>query len=77
MAYDRDRRVEWQMADYGMYLDCPYHEEFLEEMKATVPSGERRWDGDRRQWWISDCYLDEVDSLIFIHFEKHAYGRED
>jgi len=68
---------EWQSGEYGMYLECPYNPDFIEELKRSVPDGERKWDSDRKQWWISDAYLDEVDSLLFHHFEHTGYGRED
>ena len=70
-------RVEWQSAENGMYLECPYNADFLEEMKRVVPREERRWDGKRKQWWISDLYLDEVDNLLFHYFEKSGNGRDD
>jgi len=70
------QQPEWQSAKEGMYLDCPYNQDFLDEMKEVVPREERRWDNQRKQWWISDAYLDEVDNLLFSHFEKTGYGRE-
>jgi hypothetical protein len=75
-----NQRPEWHSAKYGMKLELPYHEknkEFLEEMKRIVPREEREWDGLKKQWWVSDAYLDEVDNLIFYHFEVNAIGRDD
>ncbi len=60
-----------------MYLSCPYNADFIAEMKAVVPGESRKWDEGRRQWWISDAWLDEVDDLLFGHFEADGYGRED
>jgi len=71
-----NRRPEWQMAKHGMYLDCPYNAEFIEEMKLVVPGNERLWNKDKKMWWISDIYLDEVDNLLFSHFEMVGSGRE-
>jgi len=65
------------MAEQGMYLDCPYNADFLDEMKQVVPREERRWDNNKKMWWISDLYLDEVDNLLFSHFEQTGYGRDD
>lgn len=70
------RQPEWQSAEYGMFLDCPYNEDFIDEMKQVVPREERRWDKHKRMWWISDLYLDEVDNLLFSHFEVTGYGRD-
>ena len=70
-------RPEWQSGKYGMYLESPYNPDFIEELKQTVPSDERKWNSVRKQWWISDAYLDEVDALLFQHFEESGYGRDD
>jgi hypothetical protein len=69
-------RPEWQGAKYGMYLECPYDADFIEELKSTVPPDERKWDSVRKQWWISDAWLDEVDALLREHFEVSGYGRD-
>lgn len=60
-----------------MYLECPYNEDFIEDLKKGIPTDERKWNSVRKQWWISDAYLDEVDVLLFRHFEKSGYGRND
>lgn len=39
-------------------------------MKAVVPPDERRWDDDKKAWWISDAYTDDVDILLFQYFDK-------
>ena len=69
-------RVDWQMAKHGMYLDCPWNEDFLTEMKRVVPPDEREWDNQRKRWWISDAWIDEVDNLIFTYFETSSTGRD-
>ena len=76
MGFRRDDQVKWHPGKCGMYLESPHGTEFLVELKADVPSGERRWNGDTRRWWISDCYLDEVDALLFKHFEQRGAGRD-
>lgn len=68
------------MAKWGMLLDLPFNEknkEFLEDMKKAVPSDERKWEKDKKMWWISDAYLDEVDQLLFHYFETEGFGRDD
>ncbi len=75
-----NHRPEWQTAKWGMFLELPYHEsnkDFLVDMKSAVPEDERRWDKDKKQWWISDAYLDEVDQLLFHYFEVEGFGRDD
>ena len=76
MGFQRDSQVKWHPAKHGMSLESPHSDEFREELKAVVPGDERRWHGDTRRWWISDCYLDEVDALLFKHFEQRGAGRD-
>jgi len=59
-----------------MFLESPYKKEFVEDLKVHVPREERKWDKLKEMWWISDLYLDEVDNLIFDHFERYGTGRE-
>ena len=70
-------RPEWQSGEYGMHLESPYNPDFIEALKRDVPADERKWDSVRKQWWISDAYLDEVDALLFDYFEESGYGRDD
>lgn len=75
-----NHRPEWKLSKYGMFLDLPYHEknkEFLADMKRDVPAEERKWNNDKKMWWISDAYLDEVDQLLFHYFEAEGFGRDD
>lgn len=72
----RQNQPEWQSAEYGMYLESPYNTDFIEALKAAMPQDERRWDSVRKQWWISDAYLDEVDGLLFEYFGKYGRGRD-
>lgn len=74
-----NQRPEWEKAKWGMLLNLPFHEknrEFLVDMKKIVPEDERRWDREKKNWWISDAYLDEVDQLLFHYFETQGHGRD-
>ncbi len=75
MGFRKSVRVEWQPGKHGMFLESPYNKDFVDDMKRAVPQDSRKWDGVRKQWWVSDLYLDEVDNLIFHYFEKSATGR--
>jgi len=59
-----------------MFLESPYNKQFVEDLKVQVPREERKWDKLKEMWWISDLYLDEVENLIFDHFERYGTGRE-
>jgi len=68
--------IVWHEAKNGMYLECPYDKEFMEAFKIAIPKKERHWNRAKRQWWVSDIYLDEVENLLFDHFERHGTGRD-
>lgn len=59
-----------------MHLESPYRKEFVDELRDTVPRGERRWNDRLMMWWVSDLYIDEVDNLLFTHFERRGSGRD-
>lgn len=70
-------RITWAEGKYGMYLMCPYNPDCLEKMKKVVPEDERKWDNLKKAWWVSDAWLDEVDSIVFEFFEVTPTGRID
>ena len=78
MGYQRDARIEWRPAENGMELECPYNKDFQEDLKKAVPFADRKFIKRNGEWriWVSDAYLDEVDILIFHHFERSSTGRE-
>jgi len=62
---------EWISADYGMELYAPYNPDFTEEMKTLVPEDDREWRHEKKAWWISEAWIDEVDSLLRDHYEGY------
>lgn len=76
MGYRREEPIRWHEGKHGMFLESPYKKRFVEDLKIHVPREERKWSKDKLQWWVSDLYLDEVDNLIFHHFERSATGRD-
>ena len=67
--------IKWHAAENGTYLEAPYKKDFVDEFKIFIPSRERVWNKVRKQWWVSDQYLDEVDNLLIEHFERKGSGR--
>lgn len=62
---------EWQNAKYGMYLHAPYNRDFTNAMKDLVPPDERKWENDKKAWWISDAWVDDVDILLKDYYEGY------
>lgn len=58
----------WFPAKYGLVLVVQRGPKaFFNQLKELVPETERRYDRDRRGWWISDGWLWEVRQLIAEH----------
>jgi len=69
-------KPHWTMDEWGEFLHLPdYNEDFNREMKDMVPDTERRWDKRERAWWISDAWLDEVDSLLRRYYDEYVMVR--
>lgn len=67
----RKQSPEWISAKYGMELYAPYNEDFTKEMKVAVPESDRKWLHEKKAWWISEAWVDEVDALLREHYEDY------
>lgn len=54
-------------------LFTPRDQGLIDELKATLPSGQRRWNPDKRAWVISSQHLQAVQSLCRKHLGGEAY----
>ena len=63
--------------EWGEFLHTPgYNEEFNKAMKDIVPDTERRWNKQKRAWWISHGWLDEVEVLLREHYPEYVTNRD-
>lgn len=37
----------------GALLTTPFQQDFIDELKSTLPRGDRRWAGELRAWWVA------------------------
>lgn len=51
----------------ALALRTPYDPALVADFKTTVPTSDRAWDKDGRQWLFSTAYLDAVDRLCQRH----------
>lgn len=49
--------------DDGAHLVTPYNAPFVQRLKA-LPRKARRWDPNRRAWWVADTVLSDAVALI-------------
>lgn len=44
--------------------------DFVDELKETVPSSNRKWDPDRKEWSISEMFLEELIPMLKRYFDE-------
>jgi hypothetical protein len=52
----------------GIDVSTPYESDFVDALKATVPSRGRKWDSDRKMWTITPAYIDDAVRLLEQYF---------
>jgi hypothetical protein len=55
--------AEVVVVDGGVQIQAPYHPDFVDQLKAIVPAGERRWKPDRKVWVVASEYRSGVIAL--------------
>lgn len=59
----------------AVLLRVPYHRDFVQELKATIPPAERRWSKVTRQWTIGAEWEGEVVELLTVYgFDVRRQG---
>jgi hypothetical protein len=58
--------------DGGIWIKVRYDADFLDELKRTVPYGQRRWDPVQRRWWVSTGY-----ALQALRLSERYFGASD
>ena len=61
--------------DQTIILRTPYHHDFVEELKGTVPSSDRQWDPEEKAWTIDMDYEQEVVDLCEHYFDEVEVDR--
>jgi len=50
-------------------VKSPYHQGYIDELKAAIPHRDREWDPTDRLWWISGGYYNTILNLISKHYD--------
>lgn len=53
----------------GVLVQTPYSEYFVQNLKASIPKGDRWWNEHRTGWWVSESYAD-----LARHFVLEEFG---
>jgi hypothetical protein len=53
----------------GLKVNTPYSQQFVEELKLTIPATSRKWDPTAKAWMVSRAYADQLKQII-----DRAYG---
>lgn len=56
--------VRVDLVNGALAITSPYNATFVDALKATVPSSDRKWDGQRKQWMVSPQYGSQLQRLI-------------
>src|SRR5205085_11026360 len=56
---------------------APYSPAFVEDLKAEIPYSAKRWDGDARNWVVSDEYEDVLLEVASRYFEIDMVVTQD
>lgn len=52
----------------GIDLSTPYEADFVDALKATIPSRARKWDGEHKVWTVTHAYIAEAVRLLNQYF---------
>ncbi len=64
-----ERKVAIMREGTGLvYLVTPFNRFFVDYLKATIASSDRRWNPERKVWVISEAYVGEVVPLLREYF---------
>ena len=44
----------------GYWLQTPFNQGFIDDLKGEIPKYAREWDAFRKMWWVSQDYEEEV-----------------
>lgn len=60
----------WRSPDGRAWWACkaPYHESFINDLKAQIPSYERRWLADCKVWVVALNQKDKLEELCLKHY---------
>lgn len=61
----------------GFYVETPYDEDWIDELKGELPLGDRRWMSWEKAWWVHDDHRDYVEELTIHHFGSVEIVDED
>jgi len=57
-----------EKTNMGIVLKTPFNREFVDDLKAQIPSSERRWDSYHKAWGVSAAYAEKAIELFECYF---------
>lgn len=52
----------------GLAVETPFDAAFVAALKAAIPAGARRWDGQRKRWLVDPAHAQKLPRLIEQHY---------
>lgn len=69
--------LEPEHAPWRWALAFDYSPEMVAAIKANIPSRQRTWKPDLKQWWFKPGQLPSIEALARLHCGAVAYVRRD
>ena len=70
-------KLQAKDAPWRYAVKCDYNAELVEALKKNIPSRQRKWCPDIRQWWFKEEVIDDVLVLLdhYCSNVHHSNGR--
>jgi hypothetical protein len=52
-----------------VWLVTPYNKTFVDHLKADIPYPHRKWSDEKKQWLISESFLEELVGIMTQYYE--------
>lgn len=68
-----DRRTDRR----GLVVQTHFDADFVQEIKRGVPSDDRAWWPEARQWWVHEDHEAAIIALVVFHYGETIIVAED
>lgn len=56
--------------DGGYWLETPYQPDFVRYLKLRLPKYARKWNPERRMWWVAEEHIEEAIEVVRRFFDE-------
>lgn len=63
--------------DGSVWLETPYIEEFVDDLKRCIPPRQRKWSKDRKMWCIGADWASEAIELVESFYDRVQFAGDE